>query len=578
MHNPSARIILYSSLAIVLLAFFWGLRQIPSEGHLADQALRESLNQEVIVLNGAVKAATNAMKYRLLDVLKAEGNDHVTRTFQDSPFLAASLLEWDQAQWKSLWFSNKSKTDLVNGEMKTWLRDWPLSKLAVDEVYFTKVGDIGGQAYFALLVPVRKPNQVPMIGVGIFPAAQFGLNFSSDENREIRVFTASGTALALSHPAYLGANVKNEPMVHEMLDGEEVSLRHEWKSDAGVRMIGVSSKINDSNLSVAIETKAAGGSRFAAWTYLILCAIGAGIINWVLFSSIFRSVVAQLSVAEERNEALRRQLSEAPRAAGKIISAVVMDPVIPANELGEMDFLDQIANGPLVPTVMAPASVRDEIPAEGRPLEAAAAGKTALGKVVTSAIRALDKKIGENKISVMHFGLDGLAIDGDALQLQTAIEEVLKNAIEAMTESSTRNLTISGREHSTAVRITIEDTGSGIAEGNVEKVFDPFYSTKDSEGVARGLGLNVVRRVIEELEGSVKIHSQAGEGTRVEIEIPLDKHAAMSAEIPEAPPETLDEISLENEDFAIANLPSLPFQEREWPDVAIRKPKVRTLD
>src|SRR6476469_1409095 len=112
MHNPSARIILYSSLAIVLLVFFWGLRQIPSEGRLADQALRESLNQEIIVLNGAVKASTAAMKYRLLDVLKAEGNDHVTRAFQDSPFLAATLLEWDQTQWKSLWYSNKSKTEL----------------------------------------------------------------------------------------------------------------------------------------------------------------------------------------------------------------------------------------------------------------------------------------------------------------------------------------------------------------------------------------------------------------------------------------------------------------------------------
>src|ERR1035437_9682714 len=101
MHNQSARIILYSSLAIVLLVFMWGMRQIPREGHLADQALRESLNQELIVLSGAVKASTTAMKYRLLDVLKAEGNEHVTRTFQDSPFIAATLLEWDQVQWKS---------------------------------------------------------------------------------------------------------------------------------------------------------------------------------------------------------------------------------------------------------------------------------------------------------------------------------------------------------------------------------------------------------------------------------------------------------------------------------------------
>lgn len=572
MRNPSGQLILYSSLAIVLLVFMWGLRQIPAEGHLADQALRESLNQEVIVLNGAVKSAISAMKYRLLDVLKAEGNEHATRTFQDSPFLAASLLEWNSAEWKSLWISNKSKTDLQNGEMKTWLKDWPLSKLQLDEVYFTKIGDIDGQAYFAILVPVRKPNQIPMVGVGIFPAAQFGLNFSSDENREIRVFTGSGNALALSHPAYLGANVKSEPLVRDMLEGDEVSLRQEWKSDAGLRMIGVASRIPDSNLFVAIETKAAQGAKLAAWTYLILCALGAGIINWVLFHSIFRSVIAQLSTAEEQNESLRRQMSEAPpRSAPALVPDVSKgDPVIPLSELGAVDFIDVIANAPLVRTAEAPVLPEVAPPAEEE------SGKTSLEKVVSASIRALEKRLSENQISVMHFGLENLLVEGDALQLQTAIEEILKNAIEAMQTSATKNLTISGRKMPSALRVTIEDTGVGVPEADVEKVFDPFFSTKDSEGVARGLGLNVVRRVVEELNGNVKLQSRPDSGTRVEIEFPL-QDAAVEGD--PTRPESTDEISLESEEeFAIADLPSIPLREREYPDVPIRKPKVRTLD
>jgi anti-sigma regulatory factor (Ser/Thr protein kinase) len=414
---------------------------------------------------------------------------------------------------------------------------------------------------------VRKPNQIPMVGVGIFPAAQYGLNFSSDENREVRVFTGSGNALALSHPAYLGASVKSEPLVHDMLEGDEVSMRQEWKSAAGVRMIGVASRIPDSNLFVAIETKAAQGAKLAAWTYLILCALGAGIINWVLFHSIFRSVLSQLSTAEEQNETLRRQMSEAPpRSAPAIVPDVSKgDPVIPLSELGAVDFIDAIANAPLVRTADAPALPESAPAAEGE------SGKAAFEKVVSAAIRSLDKRISENQISVMRFGLEDLMIDGDALQLQTAIEEILKNAIEAMQTSTTKNLTVSGRKMPNAMRVTIEDTGVGVPDGNIEKVFDPFFSTKDSEGVARGLGLNVARRVVEELNGSVKLHSRPDAGTRVEIEFPL-QDAATEAEPPV-------EITLESEeDFAIAELPSLPVQEREYLEVPIRKPKVRTLD
>jgi K+-sensing histidine kinase KdpD len=140
-----------------------------------------------------------------------------------------------------------------------------------------------------------------------------------------------------------------------------------------------------------------------------------------------------------------------------------------------------------------------------------------------------------------------------------------------MTASETRNLTISGRLQNGSLRLIVEDSGCGIAAESVEKVFDPFFSTKDSEGVARGLGLNVVRRVVEELEGSVKIQSTEGSGTRVDIELPIDKDSIAAVELPH----------LENEDsveFSVAGIPSVGFQEKEWPEISIRKPIVRTLD
>ncbi|MGZ3722773.1 MAG: sensor histidine kinase, partial [Bdellovibrionales bacterium] len=282
-------------------------------------------------------------------------------------------------------------------------------------------------------------------------------------------------------------------------------------------------------------------------------------------------VVAQLSTVEETNKQLRRQLNEAPRAG----VVQIADPIVPAGELASMDFMDAIAaleNNEPVRTSSAPQ--REEI---------SATGSTSLANVVGAAIRALDKRISENKINVMHFGLEDLKLHADSLQLQTAIEEVLKNSIEAMATSPTRNLTVSGRRQGDRLRLIIEDTGTGIPEGNVAKVFDPFFSTKDTEGVARGLGLNVVRRVVEELEGSVKIHSQQnsnGAGTRVEIDLPADKESTAAVTLPDFVMDANETAELEeSEEFEIAGIPSVSFQEKkEWPEFSIRKPIVRTLD
>ena len=66
--------------------------------------------------------------------------------------------------------------------------------------------------------------------------------------------------------------------------------------------------------------------------------------------------------------------------------------------------------------------------------------------------------------------------------------------------------------------IRISDTGSGIPEELQEKVFQPNFSTK-TDGM--GLGLAITRKVIEDLNGTISLHSKVGEGTMIEMNIPL---------------------------------------------------------
>ena len=74
-------------------------------------------------------------------------------------------------------------------------------------------------------------------------------------------------------------------------------------------------------------------------------------------------------------------------------------------------------------------------------------------------------------------------------------------------------LTIECKQEKDKIKLIIEDTGAGIAESDLERIFDPFYTTKEV-GQGTGLGLSEVYTIIEEHEASVDVLSKVGEGSR----------------------------------------------------------------
>ena len=70
----------------------------------------------------------------------------------------------------------------------------------------------------------------------------------------------------------------------------------------------------------------------------------------------------------------------------------------------------------------------------------------------------------------------------------------------------------------TLARIIVSDTGPGIAEKELEKIFSPFHTTK-TQGT--GLGLAICRRLMEQQGGSIRVESRLGEGSVFTIEIPV---------------------------------------------------------
>ncbi len=103
---------------------------------------------------------------------------------------------------------------------------------------------------------------------------------------------------------------------------------------------------------------------------------------------------------------------------------------------------------------------------------------------------------------------------------------LLINAGQAIENSGTitleTNLVHLGRRQSdTFVEINISDTGCGIPEEDISRIYDPFFTTKPV-GKGTGLGLSVVYEIIKSHNGEMTVYSRPGEGTKYCIHLPLN--------------------------------------------------------
>jgi len=108
----------------------------------------------------------------------------------------------------------------------------------------------------------------------------------------------------------------------------------------------------------------------------------------------------------------------------------------------------------------------------------------------------------------------------DRYRIQTALMNLIQNALEAMPEGGEINISVNYLSTKSFESIIITDTGVGMAPEIVEKGCEPFFSTKQDEGM-RGLGLAIVRDIIKVHGGTLEIKSVQGQGTSVILNLPI---------------------------------------------------------
>lgn len=116
-------------------------------------------------------------------------------------------------------------------------------------------------------------------------------------------------------------------------------------------------------------------------------------------------------------------------------------------------------------------------------------------------------------------------ISGDQTRLKEAFMNIIKNAIEATDENGT--VTIDVNYIDSFLLITVSDTGIGIGQDRIDEIFKPFVTYKEN---GTGLGLPIVKSIIEQHCGTIEVETKEGEGTSFIISLPIDTQEALQVQ------------------------------------------------
>jgi PAS domain S-box-containing protein len=115
----------------------------------------------------------------------------------------------------------------------------------------------------------------------------------------------------------------------------------------------------------------------------------------------------------------------------------------------------------------------------------------------------------------------------DAMQIQQALVNLIKNAMQAMTKGGT--LTLQTGERSDEAWFSVSDNGGGIPQEQINRIFEPFYTTKKK---GTGLGLMIVQRIVRAHDGRIDLESHVGRGTTFRVWLPLHERKPRLLEAP----------------------------------------------
>jgi two-component system, sporulation sensor kinase E len=153
---------------------------------------------------------------------------------------------------------------------------------------------------------------------------------------------------------------------------------------------------------------------------------------------------------------------------------------------------------------------------------------TQLNEVVRDAVALLRPEITNRGICLVEkLSSRAPTIPIDPGQIKQVLVNLIKNAMQAMTKGGV--LTLRTSTATEGVLLSVEDTGGGIPTEQLNRIFEPFYTTKKK---GSGLGLMIVQRIVSDHDGRIELESHVGKGTSFRIWLPLHERPPRLLEAP----------------------------------------------
>ena len=141
-----------------------------------------------------------------------------------------------------------------------------------------------------------------------------------------------------------------------------------------------------------------------------------------------------------------------------------------------------------------------------------------LGETLRDSLRIVEAQAAEGRVETrLDAGGARATVVGDRESLRSLFTNLIINGMQAM-EGRGGRLTVKLSADDGRARVSITDTGEGIAAEHVDKIFEPYFSTKET---GTGLGLAIAKKVVEAHDGTISVESTPGAGTTFTVELPI---------------------------------------------------------
>jgi signal transduction histidine kinase len=142
-----------------------------------------------------------------------------------------------------------------------------------------------------------------------------------------------------------------------------------------------------------------------------------------------------------------------------------------------------------------------------------------MGQLIDDVLAILEVSIPEHIEVNWNRPAKDILIEGSSIKYQQVLMNILINAIQALGKKGILKISLQ-RAVNDHIQVDVQDNGPGINQQSMERMFDPLFTTKE-HGKGTGLGLFVVKHIIDEYKGKIEVQSEEGSGTLIKIFLPV---------------------------------------------------------